>query len=396
VSTAIHKNQTNEASNQKAFDEFLPFARPCISEEAIADVAQTLRSGWITTGPRVAQFEEALRKYCQAPHALTVTSATMGLYLILKALEFDEGDEVITTPMTFACTLNIIHLCGLKPVLVDVEPGTYNMDVKQIAGKITPRTNAIMPIHFAGLSVDLDPIYDLAKTHGLRVIEDAAHAIGSEYKGRRIGSFGDTQVFSFHPNKNMTTGEGGCITTRDDELAKKLTLLRFHGMDREAWNRFGKTGSQHYEIIYPGHKANMMDIQAVLGIHQLASLDDFITRRTTLVNRYYAGLKDCPGLTLPTIPSYPHRHAWHLFAPLVNKLDRDDVMQQLKERNVGTGLHYRPAHLYPFYRETYGWKEGDFPNAESIGNRIFSLPLFPTLTNDQQDLVIDILKDILG
>lgn len=379
----------------KEFDEFLPFAKPSISEEAIADVVATLRSGWITTGPRVAQFEEALRNYCQAPHALTVTSATTGLYLALQALEFDQGDEVITTPMTFAGTLNVIHLNGLKPVLVDVEPGTYNMDVSQIAAKITPRTKAIMPVHFAGLPVDLDPLYELAKKHDLRVIEDAAHAIGTEYKGRRIGSFGDIQVFSFHPNKNMTTGEGGCITTRDDDLAKKITLLRFHGMDREAWNRFGKTGSQHYEIVCPGHKANMMDIQAALGIHQLNSLDSFIEQRSLLVDRYKAGLKNCPGLTLPSAPSYPHRHAWHLFAPLVNQFDRDEVMQSLKERNVGTGLHFRCTHLYPFYRETYGWKEGDFPNAESIGNRIFSLPLFPALTNDQQDLIIEILHEIL-
>ena len=375
--------------------EFQPFTRPCISEEAIADVAQTLRSGWITTGPRVQQFEEDLRDYCQSPHALTVTSATMGLYLTLQALEFDQGDEVITTPMTFAATLNVIDLSGLKPVLVDVEPGTYNMDVSQIAAKITPRTKAIMPVHFAGLPVDLDPLYELASKHNLRVIEDAAHAIGAEYKGLRIGSFGDIQVFSFHPNKNMTTGEGGCITTRDDGLAEKLKLLRFHGMDREAWNRFGKAGNQHYEIICPGHKANMMDLQAVLGIHQLKSLDGFTQQRSALVNRYESGLKDCAGLTLPTLPPYPHLHAWHLFAPLVNLMDRDDVMQILKESNIGTGLHYRAAHLFPYYQEKYGWKEGDFPNAEMIGNRIFSLPLYPGLTNENQDVVIETLLEIL-
>jgi dTDP-4-amino-4,6-dideoxygalactose transaminase len=395
MTTAPLRNESSKKVPHKEFSEFLPFAKPSISEEAIADVVATLRSGWITTGPRVAQFEEALRTYCQAPHALTVTSATTGLYLTLNALGFDQGDEVITTPMTFAGTLNVIQLNHLKPVLVDVEPGTYNMDVSQIAAKITPRTKAIMPVHFAGLPVDLDPLYELAKKHNLRVIEDAAHAIGAEYKCRKIGSFGDIQVFSFHPNKNMTTGEGGCITTRDDALAKKLTLLRFHGMDREAWNRFGKTGNQHYEIIYPGHKANMMDTQAALGIHQLAQLDSFIDRRTEIVNRYKAGLKDCSGLTLPSPPPYPHHHAWHLFAPLVNHFDRDEVMQSLKERNVGTGLHYRCVHLYPFYRETYGWKEGDFPHAESIGNRIFSLPLFPALTNDQQDLIIEILHEIL-
>jgi dTDP-4-amino-4,6-dideoxygalactose transaminase len=346
---------------KKELTEFLPFSRPTISEEAIADVVETLRSGWITTGPRVAKFEDALRAYLQTPHALTLTSATTGLYLALEALEFDKGDEVITTPMTFAGTLNVIALNGLKPVLVDVEPGTYNMDVSQIASKITPRTKAIMPVHFGGCPVDLDPLYELAAKHNLRVIEDA-----------------------------------GCISLRDDELAKKLTLLRFHGMDREAWNRFGKSGSQHYEIIAPGHKANMMDLQAAVGIHQLASLDTFIDQRKALVERYQDGLKDCPGLTLPSSPSYPHRHAWHLFAPLVNNFDRDEVMSRLKERNIGTGLHYHAVHLYPFYRETYGWKEGDFPIAESIGNRIFSLPLFPTLTHTQQDQVIAVLREILG
>ena len=234
----------------------------------------------------------------------------------------------------------------------------------------------------------------LLRKHNLRVIEDAAHAISAEYKGRRIGSFGDIQVFSFHPNKNMTTGEGGCITTRDDDLAKQLMLLRFHGMDREAWNRFGKSGSQHYEIICPGHKANMMDIQAAIGIHQLKSLDTFIDRRTELAIRYQEGLKDS-GLTLPAFVPYPHRHAWHLFSPLVNHLDRDDVMKALKERNIGTGLHYRAAHLYPFYQKAYGWKEGDFPNAEIVGSRIFSLPLYPQLTNDDQDLIIEILREIL-
>jgi dTDP-4-amino-4,6-dideoxygalactose transaminase len=383
-------------SFSKALPEFLPFARPVISEESIADVVACLRSGWITTGPKVAEFEAALRSYCQAPHALTVTSATSGLYLALQAMEFEEGDEVITTSMTFAASLNVIILNKLKPVLVDVEPGTYNMDVTQIEAKITPRTRAILPVHFAGLPVDMDGIGNIAKRHNLRVVEDAAHAIGVEYNHRRIGSFGDVQVFSFHPNKNMTTGEGGCITTRDDELAKKIALLRFHGMDREAWNRFGKRGSQHYEIVYPGHKANMMDIQAALGIHQLASLDKFIDQRTALVKRYYDALKDCSGLTLPSQPAYSHKHGWHLFAPLVNHQKRDDVMEHLKQRNVGTGLHYRAVHLYPYYRETYGWKEGDFPQAESIGSRIFSLPLFPTLTFDVQDQVIEILQEVLG
>lgn len=373
-------------------EEFLPFARPSISREAIEEVVACLESGWITTGPRVQKFEQALKAYFGAPHALALSSATAGLHLALLALDLKPGDEVITTPMTFAATLNTIVLAGGTPALIDVELDTYNMDVRRLADAITPRTRAVIPVHFAGLPVDLDPLYAAAAKHGLRVIEDAAHAIGAEYKGKRIGAFGDTQVFSFHPNKNITTGEGGAITTRDDKYAERLALLRFHGMDREAWNRFGKTGNQHYEIVEPGFKYNMMDIQAALGLHQLPALDGFIARRTALARRYQQLLAGWPQWTLPHAPAYPQRHAWHLYTPLINPeaagIDRDAFMQALKERNIGTGLHYRAAHLYPYYRDKFGFRRGDFPNAEAIGDRIVSLPLFPSMTDADQDRVV--------
>ncbi|MBI3779308.1 MAG: DegT/DnrJ/EryC1/StrS aminotransferase family protein [Gammaproteobacteria bacterium] len=379
-------------------DEFLPFSRPSISREAIDEVVACLESGWITTGPRVKKFEDELKRYFNAPHALALSSATAGLHLALAALELKPGDEVITTPMTFAATLNTIVLTGGTPVLVDVEPDTYNMDVTRLAKAVTKRTRAIMPVHFAGLPVDLDPLYELANKHGLRVIEDAAHAIGTEYKGKRVGAFGDTQVFSFHPNKNMTTGEGGCVVTRDDKLAGKIALLRFHGMDREAWNRFGKTGSQHYEIVTPGYKYNMMDIQAALGLHQLPALDGFIRRRTELALRYQKIFADWPQWTRPGTPAFSHRHAWHLYTPLINPaaagMDRDAFMQGMKERNIGTGLHYRAVHLYPYYRERYGFKPGDFPNAESIGERIVSLPLFPGLSDADQNRAVAAMADL--
>ncbi len=379
-------------------EEFLPFSRPSISRAAIDEVVACLESGWITTGPRVKKFEDELKRYFNAPHALALSSATAGLHLALAALELRPGDEVITTPMTFAATLNTIVLTGGTPVLVDVEPDTYNMDVTRLARAITKRTRAIMPVHFAGLPVDLDPLYELADKHGLRVIEDAAHAIGTEYKGRRIGAFGDIQVFSFHPNKNMTTGEGGCVVTRDDKLAEKIALLRFHGMDREAWNRFGKTGSQHYEIVTPGYKYNMMDIQAALGLHQLPALDGFIRRRTELALRYQKIFADWPQWTRPGTPAFVHRHAWHLYTPLIDSaaagMDRDAFMQGMKQRNIGTGLHYRAVHLYPYYRERYGFKPGDFPNAESIGERIVSLPLFPGLSDADQDRAIAAMADL--
>ena len=377
---------------------FLPFARPGLSEEAIAEAVECLRSGWITTGPRVQKFEGLLKEYCQAPHALTVSSATAGLFLALKALKLAPGDEVITTPMTFVCTANVIVHAGAKPVFVDIEEKTCNIDIEKVEKALTPRTRAVIPVHFHGLPVDLDPLYDLAQKHGFRVIEDAAHAIGAHYKGRPIGSFGDIQVFSFHPNKNMTTGEGGCITTRDDAMARSMTLNRFHGIDREAWNRFGKQGSQHYDVLEPGYKFNMMDLQAALGIHQLKSLDLFIEKRTALAQRYRDALKDIEGLILPGTPSYDSKNAWHQFAVRMNEdktsLTRDDFMEAMKHRNIGTGLQFCAAHLYTFYKETYGYKEGDFPIAEKVGRTIASLPLFPEMSSQDQDRVITAIQEI--
>jgi dTDP-4-amino-4,6-dideoxygalactose transaminase len=381
-------------------DEFLPFARPSLSQEAIAEVVACLESGWITTGPRVKRFEEDLKLYLGTPHCLLLSSATAGLHLALLALDLREGDEIITTPLTFAATLNTIVLAGGCPVLVDVDPHTFNMDVAAVAAAITARTRAIVPVHFAGLPVDLDPLYELARQHGLRVIEDAAHAIGTEYKGRRIGSFGDSQVFSFHPNKNMTTGEGGCVATRDEQLAHSISVLRFHGIDRDAWNRFGKEGSQHYEVVAPGYKYNMMDIQAALGLHQLPALEGFIARRSELAERYQQTFADWRALSLPGKPAYEHRHAWHLYTPLINPeaagMDREGFMSAMKARNIGTGLHYECAHLYAYYRQRFGFQPGQFPHAEHIGSRIVSLPLFPSMSDAQQRRVITTMAELFA
>jgi dTDP-4-amino-4,6-dideoxygalactose transaminase len=381
-------------------EEFLPFSRPTISRAAIDDVVACLESGWITTGPRVAQFTDALKAYFQAPHALLLTSATAGLHLALLAMELQPGDEVITTPMTFAATLNTIVLAGCKPVLVDIDPTTYNIDLDQLEDAITPKTRVIMPVHFAGLPVDMDRVYEIAARHGLRVIEDAAHAIGAEVHGQRIGAFGDVQVFSFHPNKNITTGEGGCVVTRDDALAKKIGLLRFHGIDREAWNRYGKSGTQDYEVVLPGFKYNMMDIQAAIGLHQLRELENFNARRTALAERYNEALADWSQWTLPVAPEYEHVNAHHIYVPLINPqaagMNRDEFMTAMKERNIGTGLHYRAVHLYPYYRETLGFQPGDFPHAEDVSERIVSLPLFPLMTDADHDRVLDVMYSIFN
>lgn len=379
-------------------EEYLPFSRPMISQAAIDEVVSCLKSGWITTGPRVAEFTEALKEYFQAPYVLPLTSATAGLHLALLAMDIKPGDEVITSPLTFAATLNTIVLAGGKPVLVDIDPHTLNMDINRLEDAITDRTRVLLPVHFAGLPVDLDPLYEIADKRGLRVIEDAAHAIGTEYKGKRIGSFGDTQVFSFHPNKTMTTGEGGCVVTRDQQLADQIARLRFHGIDRQAWNRYGKNGSQDYEIVLPGFKYNMMDIQAAIGIHQLKELGGFIARRNELAERYQEALSDWMQWTLPKRPAFDHLHSWHIYTPLINeditRMNRDEFMQAMKERNIGTGLHYRAVHLYPYYRQMFNFNPGDFPHAEDVCDRIVSLPLFPLMTDAEHDRVLDVMYSI--
>jgi dTDP-4-amino-4,6-dideoxygalactose transaminase len=376
--------------------EFLPFSKPIINQETVDEVIDCLRSGWLATGPKVKIFEANLSTYLKAPHALVLTSATAGLELTLKSFGLQPGDEVITSPMTFVASLNTIVQNGAKPVLVDVDLKTRNIDANQIEAALTSHTKAIMPIHFAGIPADMDTINGIATKHGLRVIEDSAHAIGSTYKDRIIGSFGDTQVFSFHPNKVMTSGEGGCITTRDAALAKNVSVWRFHGIDREAWNRNSKDGSQHYDVIQPGRKYNMMDLQAAIGIHQLAALENFIAMRKTLAERYNALFAGWPELTLQQMPDYKIRNSWYIYAPLINKasagIDRDTFMQKMQAYNIGTGYHYQAAHLFTFYQKEFGYKRGQFPNAELISDSIVSLPLFPTMTLDEQDRVVKTMQ----
>ncbi|MFA6408924.1 MAG: DegT/DnrJ/EryC1/StrS aminotransferase family protein [Gammaproteobacteria bacterium] len=381
-------------------EQFLPFSKPCIDQATIDEVVECLRSGWLATGPRVKRFESDLAKYFkkEVSNTLVLTSATAGLQLALQSLNFQPGDEVITTSITFAASANTIVQAGAKPVFVDVELETRNIDIRKVEKAITAKTKAILPVHFAGVPVDLDAVYALAKKYNLRVIEDAAHAVGSFYKDKIIGSFGDTQVFSFHPNKVMTSGEGGAVTTSDANMAKFISVMRFHGIDREAWNRNAKEGSQHYDVIAAGYKYNMMDIQAALGIHQLAHLEEFIAKRTKLALRYNELFAGWEELMLPQNPDYSSRNSWYIYAPLINiekaKITRDEFMQKMKEQNIGTGLHYEAVHLYSFYQKTYGYKRGDFSNAEIISDRIVSLPLFPDMTFADQDRVVTAMRKI--
>jgi dTDP-4-amino-4,6-dideoxygalactose transaminase len=379
---------------------FLPFSTPTIEDAEINEVVDSLRSGWITTGPKVKRFEEAFRAYVGAPFAIPLNSATAGLHLTLLALKIKEGDEIITTPMTFASTVSMIVLCGGTPVLVDTEPGTLNIDVSLIRAKITPATRAIIPVHFAGQSCDMDPLFALAREFNLTIIEDAAHAAGSEYKGRRIGSLESISIFSFHPNKNITTGEGGMVCTADESLAEEISLLKFHGMSREAWKRFAASGTPNYDILLPGYKYNMMDIQAAIGIHQLPKLDGFIDRRTEIAGFYNRELAGIEELALPRQAPYQQRHAWHLYTPLVRieklAIDRGRFMEELKKLNIGSGLHYKAIHHHAWYRENMPVPDSDLPNASYASERILSLPLFPKMGDDDARDVVEAVKTVIA
>ncbi|MBS0185901.1 MAG: DegT/DnrJ/EryC1/StrS family aminotransferase [Proteobacteria bacterium] len=380
---------------------FLPFSKPTFNEDEIQEVIQCLKSGWITTGPRVQKFEEDLKNYLNCPYVLSLASGTAGLYIALKALNLQEEDEVITTAFTFVATLNTIVMAGGKPILVDIDPKTYNIDISKIEEAITSKTRVILPVHFAGLSVDLDPLYDLAKKYNLVVIEDAAQAIGTCYKNKRIGAFGDMQVFSFHPNKNITTIEGGALSLHHDRFLKKLSTARFHGIDRDIWDRFTKKGSQHYDVVEPALKFNMSDVQAGIGIHQLKKLENFIDQRAKLATRYLEKLNAWPELILPPhLQNFEHKHSWHLFAPCLNieyvGFSRDDLIQKMKDLGIGIGLHYDAPHLFTYYQKNFGYKVGDFPNSEWVSERIFSLPLFPLMSEEDQDRVIESLSIIFN
>lgn len=376
---------------------FIPFARPCIDNATIEDVVATLQSGWLTTGPKTQAFEAALQDYHGAKHVLAVNSGTAALHLALLGMNIGPGDEVITTAMTFAATTNTIALVGAKPILVDIDE-TMNIDLDAVAAAITPRTKAIMPVHFAGLPVECDRLYALANQYELRVIEDAAHASGGSYQGKRIGSFGDTQILSFHPNKNMTTGEGGALLTSDDALAKKASILRFHGIDRQVWNRFTEKGSQHYDVVAPGYKYNMLDLQAVIGLHQLHQLDAFVSARTQWVQRYYAALKDIPGIQLPQLPAYGHQHAWHLFTIQIlpeSGMTRDQFMHVMKAKGIGTGFHYQAIHGFTYYQEAFGYRWGQFPRSEALSDQIVSLPLYPHMTEQEFNRIVEAIHSVL-
>ena len=375
--------------------QFLPLSRPSIGPAEVAAVTECLESGWITGGPRVQRFEEAFAAAVEARHAVAVSSATAGLHLALLVLSIGPGDEVITSPMTWASTGNMILAVGATPVFVDVDPGTLQIDPDAVAAAIGPHTRAILPVHFAGQPVDVDALRTLADRHGIALIDDAAHALGTRYRGRAIGGGTTAAVFSFHPIKAITTGEGGMVTTDDPSLADRLRLLRFHGIARDAWGRYAKSGTPDYEIVALGFKYNMTDIQAALGIVQLGRLEEFVAARTRVATWYAEALRGMPGVEMLSTVPYPSRHAWHLLVVRVGRV-RDVVMARLLEAKIGVGLHFKPLHLHRFYRDRFGIAPEALPHATAASESILSLPLFPGMTRDDVRDVADALSDALG
>jgi len=377
---------------------FLVFGNPQIEEDEIQEVVDCLRSGWISTGPRVAQFEELFKAYIGSKHALALNSCTAGLHLSMIVAGLKPGDEVITTPMTFAATANAILHTGASPVFVDIELSSMTIDPALIEKKVSPKTKAILPVHLCGRPCSMDRIMEIAKQHKLLVIEDAAHAIEAQYRGRKIGTIADMTVFSFYVTKNLVTGEGGMVTTDNDEYAEKIQTYGLHGMSKGAWRRYSDEGFKHYQIIFPGFKYNMMDIQAALGIHQLKRLEAGLARREEIWKRYDEAFKDLPLLT-PAPPEKNTRHARHLYTILVKledvKADRDTIQQALHEENIGTGIHYISLHLHQYYRERYGFKPDDFPKALYVSKRTISLPLSTKLTDDDVQDVIEAVRKVL-
>ena len=437
--------------------DFLPFHSPTIEEDEIAEVVDTLRSGWITTGPKTKQFEEEFARYIGCKHAIAVNSGTAALHLALDAAGIKAGDEVLVPTLTFAATAEVVLYLKATPILVDCKKDTFNIDpdrIEEIILKLKAegsklkaknpnlkaegspveyashstgqaRVKAIVPVHFGGLPCDMDMILKIAEKYDLKVIEDAAHALpakcrikdsglkdaglekpSSVYRlplTKKVGTIGDITAFSFYANKNITTGEGGMITTENDEYAEKMRIMSLHGISKDAWKRYMAEGSWYYEIIYPGHKYNITDIASAIGIHQLRKCDRFYERRKEIAKMYTEGLADLEEIIIPpgslSFTNHDYQHAWHLYVILIRpellKINRSQFIEKLKKKNIGTSVHFMPLHLHPYYRNTFGYRRGDFPNAEYIFDRCVSLPIYPKMRDDDVGYVIEAIREIV-
>lgn len=376
-------------------ERFLVFGAPAIEDAEIQEVVASMKTGWLGTGPKVAQFEKDFGTYKGAKHAIAVNSCTAALHLSLLAASLQPGDEVITTPLTFCATVNAIIHAGAKPVLADVDPVTMNIDPKQVEAKITAKTRAILPVHFAGRPCDMDTLCNIAQRHGLKLIEDCAHAIETEYKGQKAGTFGNFGCFSFYVTKNVCTGEGGMVIARSAEDAARIKILALHGMSKDAWKRFSDEGYKHYQVVESGFKYNMMDIQAAIGIHQLQRVERYWQRRQEIWQHYNEAFADLP-ITLPADPEPQTRHAYHLYTVLIDEaktgISRDAFLNAMTAENIGVGVHYLSIPEHPYYQQ-FGWQPEDYPNAMRIGRQTVSLPLSAKLTaQDQLDVIEAVRK----
>ena len=380
-------------------ETFLPYSVPLIEDDDINEVVETLKSGWVAKGPRTIEFEKRFAEYTGAKYAIAMNSATAALHIALIAGGVKPGDEVITTPITFAATANTIIHVGATPIFVDVDPNTFCIDANKIEEKITDKTKAIVPVHYTGHACDMDKIRAIAEKYNLFVSEDAAHAIDTYYKGDLIGKKGDCASFSFYATKNICTGEGGMLTTNREDIAEKARVMSTHGMSKAAWNRYGKGGSWRYDIEYPGHKYNMFDIQAALAKTQMNKLTAMQDRRKEIVKKYEEAFSKLDGIKLPPEAAYT-THSWHLYVVRLEldklTIDRDKFIELMGEANIGTSVHFIPVHLMSYYRENYGYNEGDLPVAESYFDTILSLPLYPKMTDEDVQDVINAVTHIIS
>lgn len=382
-------------------DDFLVFGSPLVEEPEIDEVVACLRSGWLGTGPRVARFEADFAAYqgSSLERVAAVNSCTAALHVAMIAASIEPGSEVITTPLTFCASVNAIIHAGLTPVLADVDEATQCISTDAIEAAITPRTRAILPVHFAGRPCDMDRIMQVAKKYDLIVIEDCAHAIETEYKGRKAGTFGNFGCFSFYATKNVTTGEGGMLLGRDERYIARARMLALHGMSKDAWHRFGDKGYKHYQVVECGFKYNMMDVQAAIGIHQLARVEANWHKRQKIWARYQEALEELP-LLLPADPDADTRHAYHLYTiridPEARGMERDQFLDGMNRMRIGTGVHYLSVAEHPYYRDRYGWRPEQWPNAQRIGRQTVSLPLSPKLDESSVDRVISAVRKLLA
>jgi dTDP-4-amino-4,6-dideoxygalactose transaminase len=384
-------------------DDFLPFAKPCIGEEEINEVVDTLRSGWLTTGPKTKQFEQAFIDYFQVPHALAVSSCTAGLHLALEAIGIQAGDKVITTPYTFTASAEVIRYLGADPIFIDIDRQTFNIDVNQLetALKTESDIKAIIPVHFAGQACDMDIILRLAQQYNVKVIEDAAHALPSTYKNRKVGTLGDITVYSFYVTKPVATGEGGMIVTRHDEYAQRINTMRLHGISRDIFNRSQSSQpSWYYEIVAPGFKYNMSDIMAAIGIHQFAKMEQFAQQREMIARHYAHGLAGLPLKTPELQFPCDSKHAWHLYVLQLEleqlNINRNQFIERMAECGVGTSVHFIPLHLQPYWQQRYQFKPQDFPISFDVYQRAVSLPIYPSMTEVDVEKVIAAVKRVIS